>query len=336
MQRLFVFSAGLLCRFTLSENVFANVSKRSSVDQNLIVSNAAGDTFNNLKLDTGIMLSGPLPADFMDRFAKEVAKVTGCQSDEIRVFNTSMANGVPGTNEIVWEASPDIIAAVEEQANDPHSELATGPLRLFLNTKGGVGSEATAETEHAADAGARKRHKGKGEKSRKGTSHAGRGHDGKDSDAQDGKDEKDGEDRDGLKASRGKVLTRGGGYEEVDNEVQEKGIDVDSEMPYGEIEPFGREDTAQELTRASIKESDEMVDQIERAEVAEEKRAVFRALTRLRGAAITSFDGVARAHTGNIDSYARDNHWRSVHPVRHLAHEEGDVDKWAFPTESDF
>merc|ERR1719217_798405 len=78
-------------------------------------------------------------------------------------------------------------------------------------------------------------------------------------------------------------------------------IDIDTEMPYGELEAFGREDTAQELTESAITESDEMVDQLERAEVAEEKRAVFRALTRLRGAAITSFDGVARAQTGNID-----------------------------------
>ena len=43
-------------------------------------------------------------------------------------------------------------------------------------------------------------------------------------------------------------------------------------MPYGELEPFGREDTAQELTDQSVQESDEMVDQLERAEVAEEKR----------------------------------------------------------------
>merc|ERR1719463_282749 len=62
-----------------------------------------------------------------------------------------------------------------------------------------------------------------------------------------------------------------------ENPVQEKGIDIDTEMPYGELEPFGREDTAQELTEQSVKESDEMVDQLERAEVAEEKRAVFRA-----------------------------------------------------------
>jgi len=118
--------------------------------------------------------------------------------------------------------------------------------------------------------------------------------------------------------------------------VQEKGIDVDTEMPYGELEPFGREDTAQELTEQSIKESDEMVDQLERAEVAEEKRSVFRALTRLRGAAITSFDGVARAQTGNIDEYNKTHKWRKTHPLHHLADEESDITKWAFPDNADF
>jgi len=102
-------------------------------------------------------------------------------------------------------------------------------------------------------------------------------------------------------------------------------------MPYGDLEPFGREDTAQELTEASIRESDKMVDQLERAEVAEEKRAVFRSLTRLRGAAITSFDGVARSQTGNIDEYAHTHKWRQTHPLHHLAQDESDVSKWAFP-----
>merc|ERR1719183_2689157 len=85
--------------------------------------------------------------------------------------------------------------------------------------------------------------------------------------------------------------------------VSGKGIDIDTQMPYGDLEPFGREDTAQELTEGAVTQSNEMVDQLERAEVAEEKRSVFRALTRLRGAAITSFDGIARSQTGNIDEY---------------------------------
>jgi len=120
------------------------------------------------------------------------------------------------------------------------------------------------------------------------------------------------------------------------NAVQDKGIDIDTEMPYGELEPFGREDTAQELTEQSVKESDEMVDQLERAEVAEEKRAVFRALTRLRGAAITSFDGIARSQTGNIDEYNKTHKWRKTHPLHHLADEESDISKWAFPDNADF
>jgi len=113
------------------------------------------------------------------------------------------------------------------------------------------------------------------------------------------------------------------------------GADVDLDMPYGELEPFGREDTGQELTDASIRESDLMVDQLERAQVAETKRSVFRALTRLRGAAISSFDGIARAQTGNIDEYAKTNKWRDSHPLHHLASEESDVSKWAFPANAD-
>merc|ERR1719471_2078819 len=112
-------------------------------------------------------------------------------------------------------------------------------------------------------------------------------------------------------------------------------LDMDMDMPFGDLEPFGREDTAQELTESSIHESDAMVDQLERAEVAEEKRAVFRALTRLRGAAITAFDGIARTQTGNIDEYAKKNQWRAQHPVHHLADEESDITKWAFPTDCD-
>jgi len=117
--------------------------------------------------------------------------------------------------------------------------------------------------------------------------------------------------------------------------VEQKGIDIDTAMPYGDLEPFGREDTAQELTENSIQESDSMVDQLERAEVAEEKRSVFRALTRLRGAAITSFDGVARSQTGNIDEYNKVHKWRNTHPLHHLADEESDLSKWAFPDNAD-
>lgn len=124
-------------------------------------------------------------------------------------------------------------------------------------------------------------------------------------------------------------------HDEAATPVSKEGLDIDTEMPYGDLEPFGREDTAQELTESSIKESDEMVDQLERAEVAEEKRSVFRALTRLRGAAITSFDGVARSQTGNIDEYNKIHQWRTTHPLHHLADEESDVSKWAFPDNAD-
>jgi len=208
-----------------------------------------------------IEVNGPLPADFAERYAQGVSKATGCDPSEVKVVETNPVSGGGDVVEVVFEAPADVVKAVEDQAADPDSKLATGSLKEFLVAK----DSAAAETP-----------------------------------------------------------------------VQEKGIDVDTEMPYGELEPFGREDTAQELTESSIKESDEMVDQLERAEVAEEKRAVFRALTRLRGAAITSFDGIARSQTGNIDEYNKTHKWRKTHPLHHLADEESDISKWAFPDNADF
>lgn len=102
-------------------------------------------------------------------------------------------------------------------------------------------------------------------------------------------------------------------------------------VPYADFEPFGGEGMAKDLTRSSIEETDKMVDQIERAQVAETKRATFRALTRLRGAATSAYDGVARSQVGNIAQYAADNKFRDNNEVRHLAQQEGDVQRWAFP-----
>merc|ERR1719393_202223 len=147
-----------------------------------------------------IEVNGPLPADFAQRFAQGTAKASGCDPSEVKVIETNPVSGSGDVVEVVFEAPADVVKAVEDQAADPESKLATGNLKEFLVAKEGAAEETP---------------------------------------------------------------------------VQEKGIDVDTEMPYGELEPFGREDTAQELTESSIKESDEMVDQLERAEVAEEKRAVF-------------------------------------------------------------
>merc|ERR1719487_2102140 len=85
--------------------------------------------------------------------------------------------------------------------------------------------------------------------------------------------------------------------------------------PFGQLESFGREDTAAELTAASIDESNRMIDQIERAVVSETKRSMFRALTRLRGATIASYDGMANAQSANVDNYARKKVWSKSNKV---------------------
>merc|ERR1719158_1808577 len=102
-------------------------------------------------------------------------------------------------------------------------------------------------------------------------------------------------------------------------------------QPFGHLEAFGREDTAAELTEASIDESNKMIDQIERAVVSETKRSMFRALTRLRGSTIANFDGMANAQAANVDHYAKQKVWTKTHDVKHLADEEGNVEEWAFP-----
>ena len=67
---------------------------------------------------------------------------------------------------------------------------------------------------------------------------------------------------------------------------------------------FGKEDTAKELQDHAAKTQDTLVDAVENAEVAEIKRAVFRALTRLRAATIKEFDTIARLETQAIDASA--------------------------------
>ena len=66
----------------------------------------------------------------------------------------------------------------------------------------------------------------------------------------------------------------------------------------------GKEDTAKELQDHAAKTQDTLVDAVENAEVAEIKRSVFRALTRLRAAEIKEFDTIARLETQAIDAYS--------------------------------
>jgi hypothetical protein len=230
-----------------------------------------------------ILVNGPLPLDFAERFVQSVAQAIGIDAKKVKVKSTS-PSGSDGIMMVTFASSPRVVDAVVDEASDPDSKLANGGLHSFLIARGTVD----------------------------------------DSKAVDPVD-------DGAAPSLG-----AGGDGPEATPIEAKGIDIDTAMPYGDLEPFGREDTAQELTEDSIKESDQMVDQLERAEVAEEKRAVFRALTRLRGAAITSFDGVARSQTGNIDEYNKIHQWRRTHPLHHLADEESDVSKWAFPDNADF
>merc|ERR1712216_199573 len=92
------------------------------------------------------------------------------------------------------------------------------------------------------------------------------------------------------------------------------------------IAPFGKEDTATELTKHAERTQDTLVDAVENAEVAEVKRAVFRALTRLRAASIKEFDTIARLETQAIDAYNDAHHYRAENPLSHLHEDEAPVE----------
>merc|ERR1712187_363700 len=85
------------------------------------------------------------------------------------------------------------------------------------------------------------------------------------------------------------------------------------------IAPFGKEDTAGALQEHAAKTQDTLVDAVENAEVAEIKRAVFRALTRLRAAEIKEFDTIARLETQAIDEYNDNHHYRAENPLDYIS-----------------
>merc|ERR1719456_1080828 len=96
-------------------------------------------------------------------------------------------------------------------------------------------------------------------------------------------------------------------------------------MAVGVIAPFGKEDTARELQSHAARTQDTLVDAIENAEVAEIKRSVFRALTRLRAAEIKEFDTIARLETQAIDEYNDNHHYRAENPLEYISKGEPKV-----------
>jgi len=109
-------------------------------------------------------------------------------------------------------------------------------------------------------------------------------------------------------------------------ETLAKEMTHDLEMNFNKIAPFGKEDTAKELQDHAAKTQDTLVDAVENAEVAEIKRAVFRALTRLRAATIKEFDTIARLETQAIDAYNDAHHYRAENPLSHLHEDEAPVE----------
>jgi hypothetical protein len=106
---------------------------------------------------------------------------------------------------------------------------------------------------------------------------------------------------------------------------EEPSAPVEASPSGAQIAPFGKEDTARELTQHAVDTQDTLVDAVENAEVAEVKRAVFRALTRLRAASIKEFDTIARLETQAFDEYNDAHHYRAENPLSYLHADEPQV-----------
>merc|ERR1712085_92383 len=80
-------------------------------------------------------MNGPLPPNFAAEFAAEVAKATGCKAEDVKVLNTTQLKEDAEVDEVIFEAPPECVKEIQEQAADPDSKLAKGPLRIFLIEK---------------------------------------------------------------------------------------------------------------------------------------------------------------------------------------------------------
>jgi len=122
-----------------------------------------------------------------------------------------------------------------------------------------------------------------------------------------------------------RTSSSGGSHAQPEDQLAQE-MTHDLEMNFNKIAPFGKEDTAKGLQDHAAKTQDTLVDAVENAEVAEIKRAVFRALTRLRAATIKEFDTIARLETQAIDAYNDAHHYRAENPLAHLHEDEAPVE----------
>merc|ERR1719261_783949 len=82
-----------------------------------------------------LLVSGPLPADFSERFSQAVAQATGADAKKVTVTNTAPTKEQPDVYAVDFKADAKIVKDVESQSTDPDSKLAQGNLHSFLVAK---------------------------------------------------------------------------------------------------------------------------------------------------------------------------------------------------------
>merc|ERR1719446_326709 len=82
-----------------------------------------------------ILVNGPIPANFKEQFVQAVSQATGALKQNVKVTGTKSSK--EGIVTVTFLSSPHVVTEVENEATDPDSKLATGPLHNFLVSKGG-------------------------------------------------------------------------------------------------------------------------------------------------------------------------------------------------------
>jgi len=103
---------------------------------------------DDLKVErTHLRVNAPLPADFAKVFKHGISLATGCRAADVRIISSEPLPEVQDVDEIVFEAPRYAVRAAAEQAADPDSKLANGPLRLLLTARDSESDEKSAEKE---------------------------------------------------------------------------------------------------------------------------------------------------------------------------------------------
>ncbi|CAK0883918.1 unnamed protein product, partial [Prorocentrum cordatum] len=103
-----------------------------------------------------LLVGGPLPPDFEERFVEGVSEAARVPAEAVRVLRVGPAEDAEGADvdTVVFTAPASVVQLAEDEAGDSNSDLARGPLHVFLVDRAARDGEAPAALAAPAAEGA--------------------------------------------------------------------------------------------------------------------------------------------------------------------------------------